>query len=38
VLSVADRVAFLENGRLAEEMSAEALRAECARANRYLGV
>ncbi|MET4127873.1 ABC transporter ATP-binding protein [Roseovarius sp. MBR-6] len=38
VISVADRVAFLENGRLAEEMSAEALRAERARANRYLGV
>ncbi|PKQ13833.1 MAG: ABC transporter ATP-binding protein [Alphaproteobacteria bacterium HGW-Alphaproteobacteria-1] len=38
VLSVADRVAFLENGRLAEEMTAEALRAERTRAHRYLGV
>ncbi|MBE0453771.1 ABC transporter ATP-binding protein [Roseovarius autotrophicus] len=38
VLSVADRVAFLENGRLAEEMTAETLRADRARADRYLGV
>jgi branched-chain amino acid transport system ATP-binding protein len=38
VLSVADRVAFLENGRLAEEMTADALRADRARADRYLGV
>jgi branched-chain amino acid transport system ATP-binding protein len=38
VLSVADRVAFLENGRLAEVMTAEALRIDRARANRYLGV
>lgn len=38
VLSVADRVAFLENGRLAEEMPAEALRADRTRANRFLGV
>ncbi|MAU51561.1 MAG: ABC transporter ATP-binding protein [Roseovarius sp.] len=38
VLPVADRVAFLENGRLAEEMSAAALRTDRARAQRYLGV
>jgi hypothetical protein len=31
-------VAFLENGRLAEVMTAEALRIDRARANRYLGV
>lgn len=38
VLPVADRVAFLENGRLAEDMTAEALRTDRARAQRYLGV
>ncbi|MBC7131637.1 MAG: ABC transporter ATP-binding protein [Roseovarius sp.] len=38
VLPVADRVAFLENGHLAEVMSAGALRADRGRANRYLGV
>jgi len=38
VLSVADRVAFLENGRLAEDMPTEALRTDRSRAARYLGV
>lgn len=38
VLSVADRVAFLENGRLAQVMPASDLRADHAVIDRYLGV
>lgn len=38
VLSVADRVAFLEMGRLAETVSAETLRADHAIVDRYVGV
>ncbi|MHA3976957.1 ABC transporter ATP-binding protein [Halovulum sp. GXIMD14794] len=38
VLSVADRVAFLENGRLAQVMPALDLRADHAVIDRYLGV
>ena len=38
VLSVADRVAFLENGRNGPVMAAETLRADRRIADRYLGV
>ena len=38
VLPVADRVAFLENGRMGPMMAAPALRADRGLANRYLGV
>jgi branched-chain amino acid transport system ATP-binding protein len=38
VLPVADRVAFLENGRMGPVMDAEALRADRSLADRYLGV
>ena len=38
VLPVADRVAFLENGRMGPVMTADALRADRAVADRYLGV
>lgn len=38
VLSVADRVTFIENGRNGEIMSADALRAESDIAARYMGV
>ena len=38
VLPVADRVAFLENGHMGPQISAEALRADRAIADRYLGV
>ena len=38
VLSVADRVAFIENGRNGEVMSAEALRADHSIVDRYVGV
>lgn len=38
VLSVADRVAFLENGRLAQVLPAADLRADHAVIDRYLGV
>ncbi|WP_338550037.1 ABC transporter ATP-binding protein [Roseovarius phycicola] len=38
VLSVADRVAFIENGRNGETMTVEALRAEPSIIDRYVGV
>lgn len=38
VLAVADRVAFIENGRNRETMTAEALRADPAVVKRYVGV
>lgn len=38
VLSVADRVAFIENGRNLETLPAEALRADHAIVERHLGV
>jgi len=38
VLSVADRVAFIENGRNGEVMQAEALRADHSLVERYIGV
>ncbi len=38
VLSVADRVAFLENGRMARIVPADELRADHAMIDRYLGV
>ncbi len=38
VLSVADRVAFIENGRNGETMSVDALRAEPSIIERYVGV
>ena len=38
VLSVADRVAFIENGRNGEVMEAEALRADHGIVERYVGV
>ncbi len=38
VLSIADRVAFIENGRNGEVMSAEALRADRSIVDRYVGV
>ena len=38
VLSVADRVAFIENGRNGEVMEAEALRADHSIVERYVGV
>jgi branched-chain amino acid transport system ATP-binding protein len=38
VLSVADRVMFIENGRGGEVMSAEALRADHTIVDRYIGV
>ncbi len=38
VLSIADRVAFVENGRTREAVDAAALRADPARISRYLGV
>lgn len=38
VLSVADRVAFIENGQTREAVTAEALRADTALVHRYLGV
>lgn len=38
VLSVADRVAFIENGRNGEVMGAEALRADHSIVERYVGV
>lgn len=38
VLSVADRVAFIENGRNGETMSAEALRQDHSIVDRYIGV
>ena len=38
VLSVADRVAFIENGRNGEVMEAEALRADHSLVARYIGV
>jgi len=38
VLSVADRVAFIENGRNGEVMSAEALRKDHSIVDRYVGV
>ena len=38
VLSIADRVAFIENGRNGEVMSAEALRADHSIVDRYVGV
>ena len=38
VLSVADRVAFIENGRNGEVIPAEALRADHALVERYIGV
>ncbi len=38
VLSVADRVAFIENGRNGEVLSAEALRADHSIVDRYVGV
>jgi branched-chain amino acid transport system ATP-binding protein len=38
VLPVADRVAFLETGRMGPVMDAEALRADRSIADRYLGV
>ncbi|WP_135502392.1 ABC transporter ATP-binding protein [Roseovarius aestuariivivens] len=38
VLSVADRVAFIENGQNGETMSAEALRADHSIVDRYMGV
>ena len=38
VLPVADRVAFIENGRNRETVSVEALRAEPEMVKRYVGV
>ena len=38
VLQIADRVAFIENGRASEVMPVEALRQDPSRAARYLGV
>lgn len=38
VLSVADRVAFIENGRNGEVLPAEALRADHSIVSRYVGV
>ena len=38
VLSVADRVAFIENGRNGETMTVDALRAEPSIIDRYVGV
>ncbi|MEZ5911598.1 MAG: ABC transporter ATP-binding protein [Paracoccaceae bacterium] len=38
VLSIADRVAFLENGRVRDVVPAETLRADAALLHRYLGV
>ncbi|MEL6992162.1 MAG: ABC transporter ATP-binding protein, partial [Pseudomonadota bacterium] len=38
VLSIADRVAFIENGRNGEVMSAEALRDDHSIVDRYVGV
>jgi branched-chain amino acid transport system ATP-binding protein len=38
VLPVADRVAFIENGRNRETVSVEALRADPSAVNRYVGV
>lgn len=38
VLSVADRVAFIENGRNGETMSAKALRADHSLIDRYVGI
>ena len=38
VLSVADRVAFIENGRNGETLPAEALRADRSIVDRYIGV
>lgn len=38
VLSVADRVAFIENGRNGETMPAEALRADHSLIDRYVGI
>jgi len=38
VLSVADRVAFIENGRNGETLLAEALRADHSIVDRYVGV
>ena len=38
VLPVADRVAFIETGRMGPVMSADALRADRGLADRYLGV
>ena len=38
VLSVADRVAFIENGRNGEILSAEALRADHTLVDRYVGI
>lgn len=38
VLSVADRVAFIENGRNGETLPAEALRADHSIVDRYIGV
>jgi len=38
VLSVADRVAFIENGRNTETLPAEALRADHSIVDRYIGV
>lgn len=38
VLAVADRVAFIENGRNRETMTAAALRADPAAVKRYVGV
>src|SRR6056297_18124 len=38
VLSVADRVAFIENGRNGETLDAEALRADHSIVDRYVGV
>ena len=38
VLSVADRVAFIENGRVAQSMAAEDLRADHGIVDRYVGV
>jgi branched-chain amino acid transport system ATP-binding protein len=38
VLPVADRVAFIENGRMGPVMGADMLRADRTIADRYLGV
>ena len=38
VLSVADRVAFIENGRTGEVVEAEVLRRDHALVERYVGV
>ena len=38
VLSIADRVAFIENGRTRESVDADELRTDTARISRYLGV